>query len=348
MVVFVWADAVRDLWVGLFPLQGCMLRLRTILSPFSVAMLSVVVVAMLLPARGDWAVFFDWATRVAIGLLFFLHGAKLPRRAILAGALHWRLHVAVFVFTFVVFPVIGMVSHPWMVDLLGNPLAEGVLYLCALPATVQSAIAFTSIARGNVPAAVCSASASSLLGILLTPFLVNLMMASGGGQAEVVGAVMNISVQLLLPFLAGHLARCWIGRWVDRNQRWLKQVDQGSILFVVYTAFSGAVVGGVWSDVSWFELGLLVVVSCILLVVVLASTWWAGRLFGFAREDRIALVFCGSKKSLASGVPMAHVLFSGGVLGPMLLPVMIFHQIQLIVCAVLAERWGREVDRVGG
>ncbi|MBL1377812.1 bile acid:sodium symporter family protein [Zobellella iuensis] len=315
---------------------------------FTLTLLAVVAAATLLPASGQGALFFEGITAAAIALLFFMHGARLSRRAIIDGATHWRLHLLVFGCTFVLFPLLGLALRPVLLPLLGEPLYLGVLFLCLLPGTVQSAIAFTSLAGGNVPAAVCSASASSLLGILLTPVLVGLLLqvqadTQAGATLEAIGA---ISLQLLLPFAAGHWLRPRIGHWVDRRRALLARVDQGSILLVVYTAFSASVVEGLWNAVSPARLALLSLVCCLLLALVLLLTAWLGRRLGFNREDQISIVFCGSKKSMATGVPMAKVLFAGSMLGPALLPLMLFHQIQLMVCAVLARHYARRGEGV--
>ncbi|WP_375058557.1 bile acid:sodium symporter family protein [Zobellella sp. DQSA1] len=314
---------------------------------FTLTLLAVVAAATLLPARGQGVLFFEGLTTAAIALLFFMHGAKLSRRAIIDGATHWRLHLLVFGCTFVLFPLLGLALKPLLLPLLGESLYLGVLFLCVLPGTVQSAIAFTSLAGGNVPAAVCSASASSLFGILLTPALVGLLLQvqadTAGSTLEAIGA---ISLQLLLPFVAGHWLRPRIGGWVDRHRAVLSRVDQGSILLVVYTAFSASVVEGLWSTVSPAQLAALVGVCGLLLALVLLLTAWLSRWLGFSREDRITIVFCGSKKSLATGVPMAQVLFAGSMLGPVLLPLMLFHQIQLMVCAVLAQQLARQGEAI--
>ncbi len=319
-------------------------RLRLLFDNFTLALLGVVALASVLPAAGAAATAFERLTWAAIALLFFLHGARLSRQAIVAGALHWRLHLLVFGCTFVLFPLIGLAFTPLLQPLLGRELWVGMLYLCALPGTVQSAIAFTAMARGNLPAAVCSASASSLIGILLTPLLVGLMIGAQAGSVPLGEAVLKIGVQLLLPFAAGHLLRPVIGAWVQRNQRWLKNVDQGSILLVVYTAFSAAVIGGLWHTVPPQALALLTVLCCALLALVLWATRAISRALGFPLEDEITIVFCGSKKSMATGVPMAQILFAGGAVGAAILPLMLFHQIQLMVCAVLAQRYGRRPE----
>ncbi len=323
-----------------------MTRPRFLPDNFTLTLIGVVVLASLLPASGQVAVGFGWLTNLAIALLFFLHGAKLSRESIIAGAGHWRLHLLVFSLTFILFPLIGLALKPLLSPLIGDELYMGMLYLCALPATVQSAIAFTSLARGNIPAAICSAAASSLFGILLTPLLVTLLLNVHGEGGSTLDAILKISVQLLLPFIAGQIARRCIGAWVARNKSWLKFVDQGSILLVVYGAFSEAVIEGIWHQIPLWELAGLVVVCCIVLGLVLLASTVLSKAFGFNQEDRITILFCGSKKSLATGVPMAQVLFAGSTIGVLILPLMLFHQIQLMVCAVLAQRYANRPETV--
>ncbi|MCB8745693.1 bile acid:sodium symporter [Rhodoferax sp. U2-2l] len=319
-----------------------MTRPRYLPDNFTLALLGSIGLASFLPVRGYAAQGFEWLTTAAIALLFFLHGAKLSRAAVVAGMSHWRLHVLVFACTFVLFPILGLLLKPLFGTVLTPDLAVGMLFLCTLPATVQSAIAFTAMARGNVAAAVCSASASSLLGVFITPLLVSWLVVSGGvsgtGNLDAVGRIM---LQLLLPFVLGQLLQPWIGYFVRRHASGLKLVDQGSILLVVYTAFSAAVIEGLWQQVPLPTLLSLTVTCCVLLALSLAMTTWASRALGFSKEDEIAIVFCGSKKSLASGVPMAKVLFAAHTVGVMLLPIMLFHQIQLMVCAVLAQRYAK-------
>ncbi|EJM52381.1 bile acid:sodium symporter family protein [Pseudomonas sp. KB_15] len=323
-----------------------MTRPRLLPDNFTLTLIGVVTLASLLPASGQVAVGFGWLTNIAIALLFFLHGAKLSRESIIAGAGHWRLHLLVFSLTFVLFPLLGLALKPLLSPLIGNDLYMGMLYLCALPATVQSAIAFTSLARGNIPAAICSAAASSLFGIFLTPLLVTLLLNVHGEGASTLDAIFKISVQLLLPFIAGQIARRWIGNWVARNKSWLKFVDQGSILLVVYGAFSEAVIEGLWHQIPLLDLVGLVVACCVVLALVLVASTVLGKAFGFNQEDRITILFCGSKKSLATGVPMAQVLFAGSTIGVLILPLMLFHQIQLMVCAVLAQRFANRPESI--
>ncbi|MGF6264413.1 sodium/bile acid cotransporter 7 [Paraburkholderia youngii] len=309
---------------------------------FTLCLVGTVILASLLPVHGQAAVGFNWVTNIAVGLLFFLHGAKLSREAIIAGATHWRLHLVVLLSTFALFPLLGLALKPVLSPLVTPSLYAGVLFLCTLPSTVQSSIAFTSIAKGNVPAAVCSASASSLLGIFVTPALVSLIVtnqaASGGTSPwHTIG---NIVLQLLVPFVAGQLLRPLIGKWIEKNRAVLKFVDQGSILLVVYGAFSEAVTEGLWHTIPLSALGGLVVVSCVLLALALGMTIFASKRLGFNRADQITIIFCGSKKSLAAGVPMAKVIFASHAVGAVVLPLMLFHQIQLMVCAALAQRWG--------
>jgi len=237
---------------------------------FTLLLVATVALATLLPAQGVAARFFDDFTTFAIGLLFFLHGAKLSRDAIRAGISHWRLHLLVFACTFVLFPLLGLALKPLLQPLVTRELYVGVLFLCVLPATVQSAIAFTSIARGNIPAAVCSASASTMLGVFVTPVLVGLVvLPHSAGSTNAFDSIGHILMQLMLPFVAGHLLRPWISGWLEERKQVLGLVDRGSILLVVYTAFSAAVIEGLWKQVPLQALaGLLVVCAVILALAV--------------------------------------------------------------------------------
>ena len=306
---------------------------------FTLLLVGMVVLASVLPIQGEAAHLFGIATNIAIALLFFLHGARLSRETVIAGATHWRLHLTILAATFVLFPVLGLIIWLTLPGLLTPALASGILFLCVLPSTVQSSIAFTSIAGGNIPAAVCAASASNIFGIFLTPLLVGLLFgvhgAAGGGSS----AVWSIVEQLLLPFLAGQALQPFVGDFIRKHRKALSFVDRGSILMVVYLAFSEAIVEGLWHQFSAAALITMVIVDMALLAFVLVSTTWASRRLGFSKEDEIAIVFCGSKKSLASGVPMANVIFAGQNIGAIVLPIMLFHQIQLMACAVLARRY---------
>lgn len=317
-----------------------MLKLKQdlrVIDGFVAALLVVGVAASLLPCRGNAAIFFEFVTDAGIVLLFFLHGAKLSREAIVDGMLNWRLHLASLAVTFALFPILGLLLI--RIPGLDPGLVAGSLYLTLLPSTVQSSIAFTSIARGNVPAAVCAATLSNLLGMFLTPVLVALLMQVPGGQVRVsLDSVKNIALQLLLPFVVGHCLRPWIAAWIARHKSLVGLMDRGTILLVVYTAISAAVVDGLWSRLSVVSLMVMAILSCGLLALVLVVCWSLGPWLGLNREDSIVLLFCGSKKSLASGVPIAGTLFPAAQVGLIILPLMIFHQIQLIACAVIAKR----------
>ena len=309
------------------------------LEPYVIALFGMVVLASILPVRGEAAHGLSLIVKLAIALLFFLHGAKLSRDAVVAGITHWRLHLLILAFTFVMFPILGVITA--RLGVLSSTLAAGMLFLCCLPSTVQSSIAFTSIARGNIAAAVCAASASNLFGIFITPVLVGLLMHTQGGAAGGWQSVRDIVVQLLVPFIIGQLTRPLVAKWVEKHKQLVGHVDRGSILLVVYAAFSEAVVGGIWHKVSAIEMGVLLVVCCVLLAVVIAATAYGARALGFDKADEITIMFCGSKKSMATGVPMAGILFPGPTAGIIVLPLMIFHQIQLMACSVIAQHYAK-------
>jgi len=310
---------------------------RLHIDPYLLAIVGMVALASVLPCRGAVAVGFGHATTLVIGLLFFLYGARLSPQAAWRGLRHWRLHTLILASTFVLFPLLGVACRVLVPGVLAPDLYLGILVLCMLPSTVQSSIAFTAIAGGNIPAAVCAASASSLLGVVLTPLLVGLTVRTHGGISA--AGIEGILLQLVVPFGAGQIARPFIGGWLGRNKRLTSLVDRGSILLTVYTAFSEGVASGIWHRVDVGSLATLLVLDAVLLAIVLTATTWASRKLGFSREDEIAVVFCGSKKSLASGIPMVNVLFPASAVGMVVLPIILFHQLQLMVCATLARRY---------
>ncbi|MBV2355476.1 bile acid:sodium symporter [Streptomyces sp. J2-1] len=314
------------------------------IDPYIVLLLATVGLAALLPARGAGASVASGASTAAIAFLFFLYGARLSTREAMDGLRHWRLHITVLASTFVLFPVLGLAARGLVPVLLDQPLYQGLLFLTLVPSTIQSSIAFTSIARGNVPAAICAGSFSSIIGIVLTPLLAAALLGNDGGGFSG-DSFVKIVLQLLAPFLAGQLLRRWVGGFLTRHKKVLGLVDRGSILLVVYTAFSEGMAQGIWGQISLPRLGGLLVVEAVLLAVMLAVTWYGGRAAGFDRGDRIAIQFAGSKKSLASGLPMASVLF-GAHASLAVLPLMLFHQMQLMVCAVLAKRRSRDPEAV--
>lgn len=314
-----------------------MLR-RLLPDPFIVALLATVLLATLLPARGGFAAAVDTVATAAIMLLFFFHGAKLPRAAVIEAVSHWRLHLTIFACTFIMFPLLGLGLSAAFPSLLPPLLWTGLLYMVTLPGTVQSAVAFTSMARGNVAAAIASSSASQLLGIFLTPVLVGLLADAHGGEVDTSG-VGHILLVLFAPFVAGQLLQPWIGGWVTRHKPLIAISDRSAILLAVYSAFSAAVIEGIWSKLPLPVLGTLVLVCLAMLAFALAFTSGLARLLGFSRTDEIAIVFCGTKKSLVQGVPMARVLFAAPDVGIVLMPILLFHQFQLMACAWIARRY---------
>ncbi|OYW85611.1 MAG: bile acid:sodium symporter [Sphingobium sp. 32-64-5] len=316
-------------------------KLRMLLDPFILMLVGAVVLASVLPARGGFVPVVGIISTIGIVLLFFFHGAKLSRAAIIAGASNWRLHLAILAATYGLFPLLGLVVA--QVPLTPPLLASGLLYLTLLPSTAMSSVALTAMARGNVAAALCGASFSNLAGIFLTPMLVLLTMGGTGSGASWQN-IEEIGLQMLLPFALGHMLRPWIGDFVQRRRTLVTAVDRGAVLMVVYSAFGAAVVAGLWHHLSAGALAIVTLVCCVLLALVLGITALAGRAMGLSREDRIVLLFCGSKKSLATGAPMASILFARADLGFILLPIMLFHQIQLIVCALIAQHYASEDD----
>ena len=315
---------------------------RLPIDPYLLMLIGTVALACVLPARGAAQPVAEASVTLAVGLLFFLYGARLSSAAVWAGLTHWRLQSLVFASTYVLFPCIGLAVYAATRSWLPADIAVGLLYLCLLPSTVQSSIAFTSIAGGNVPAALCSASVSNLIGVVLTPVLVAMLLPSAGGFSA--KSIEDIALQILLPFAAGQIARPWLGGWITRHKTLTTFVDRGSILLVVYAAFSAGMVAGIWTGLSPVDLVAVLAIALLILAIIIPATTLLSRRLGFSKQDEIAIVFCGSKKSMASGIPMATILFAGHSVSLIVLPLMLFHQAQLFVCAVLARRYAARLE----
>ncbi|MCK0165723.1 bile acid:sodium symporter [Marinobacter sp. S6332] len=315
---------------------------------FTIMLLGAIALASFLPATGTAGELLATAGTVAVALLFFFHGAALSREQIVAGASHWRLHILITALTFgffplVVIPINGMSSFApsWMPADLGL----GFLYLGVLPSAVSSSIAYTAMARGNVPAAICSAAASNVFGMMLTPFLLLLLVSSAGSGDFAVGeALKDIMLQLLLPFAVGHAMRPILGGFLGRNESLMARYDKCVIWLIVYSAFSHSVESGLWQNLPVKAIVLTILLCIGLLALFMFFARFLVRRFGFSLEDEAAVVFCGSKKSLASGLPMAKVLFSGHPgFGMIVLPIMCYNQVQVILGAILAEKYREKI-----
>lgn len=312
---------------------------------FLLGMIAAVALAWGFPdpgAQGGWMQP-ELLTKAGVALVFLLHGMSLSFEAMKAGMLRWKVHLVVQVTTFLIFPVIGAGVYYAARGPFGQDAALGFFYLCVLPSTVSSSVAMTALARGNVAAAVFNATLSSLIGIVMTPLWIRLLLHADAAQAMPFGAVvLDLMQWLLLPLLVGQVLRFWCAGWAMRNRKAISIVDRTTILLLVYTSFCDSVKWGVWEAHDVSVLVFAATGAFVLFFVVLLITNTLARLLSFPEEDRIAAVFCGSKKSLAQGIPMATLIFgSYPGIGLVLLPILLYHPLQLFLCGILARRWGK-------
>ncbi len=313
---------------------------------FSLAMLSVIAIASIAPPSAGILHTLSPLATAAVALLFFVHGASLARDAVLAGIGQWRLHLFVLGITFLGFPLLLVPLTHLPLPNVPDALVLGFLYLAVLPSAVSSSIAFTAMAGGNVPAAICSAALSSVFGLMLTPLLLTVLV--GHRQSfPIAQALIHIVWELLLPFVAGQLCRPLLRSLLEARPAIKPRVDQGVILLIVYLAFANAMRNGIWHDLpSWMIVATVVFCAAVLGLAFSVTTWLSRRL-GFSRDNEIAAVFCGSKKSLASGLPMAKVLFAGNpALGLIVLPIMCYNQLQILIGPLIAQRYARRHARL--
>ena len=307
-----------------------------------------IVLAWLLPQPGAEGGILhpELLTKAGIAVIFFLNGAGLSFAALKDGIFRWRLHILIQASTFLLFPAIGglflLVVGRW----IAPELQLGLFYLCAIPSTVSSSVAMTAMARGNVPVAVFNATLSSLIGIVLTPLWMSIMLETSGQTLDVLGVFIDLTIWLLLPLIAGQLLRPALLAWLQRNKKFTQTIDRGTILLLVYTSFCDSFAKNVWGSTSFGNLAITVAATLGLFFLVLTLLWKLCDRMGIAPTLRSAVVFCGTKKSLAAGVPMAHLIFANHAagLGLVLLPLMIYHPLQLLICTPLADRWAKEQE----
>jgi solute carrier family 10 (sodium/bile acid cotransporter), member 7 len=316
---------------------------------FVIGLFAAVIIAFLFPepgSRNGW-LHPDLISNFGIALILFLQGLSMPLEKVKRGAGNWRLHVIIQLFTFVVFPIVGLgfqfiEPHIWVNEPQG--IQQGFLYLCVLPSTVSTSVVLTSVARGNTAAAILSAAFSNIVGVVLTPLLVSFLMQATGQSGPIGPLLLQIACLTLLPFAIGVGLRRFIQAWIDANKSWVNLISNTVILFIVYTAFCDSV-----NERIWDKYGVVLTVGVFLSVALLFGimslliylTSLAAKL---NREDGIAVYFCSVKKTLAMGVPLAILIFgSRADLSLILLPIMFYHPFQLFVNGLLANRWAREI-----
>ncbi|MDO8147708.1 bile acid:sodium symporter family protein [Isoptericola sp. b515] len=317
---------------------------RLWVDPFVVAIVLALLIGVVVPVPDGARGVLDVVTDVAIALLFLLYGARLPTREIWRSLTDWRLQGPLLVATFVVFPLVGLGVSAAVGPVVGQGIAVGLLCVSLLPSTVNSAVAFTSVARGDVAGAICGATVSNVVGMVATPLLVLGLMSGAVAGDGAVGAdgLQTVLLQLLAPLVLGQLLQPWVGGLVRRHKAVTTAVDRGTILLIVFTAISGATAEGIWADMTVGVVLVLVGSAGVLLAVMLALTWWGGRALGLPRDQRVTLLLVGGMKSLATGLPMASALLPAATLAVVVVPLVVFHQLQLVVCSVLARRLGQE------
>lgn len=305
-------------------------------------MVIAMILAVLIPefGRSGGILHLDDVTGMGIALVFFLHGIALSPKALKDGVSNWRLHLFIQAATFVVYPLLWVIFGHGMQSIMPTALAFGFCFLFVLPSTISSSVAMTAIGRGNMPGAIFNASLSSILGVFITPFLIQFFMGLQGAQLNMMDSVLSISKLLLLPMVLGQVLRPLLFSWIEKHKKVVGKADKYVILLIIYNAFSDSVSDGIWHNFSIDYLIMSLAICMVVLFSIIHLMRWGAKFFGFDHADEVAAVFCGSKKTLAAGIPMAKVIFGADPrLGMILLPIMIYHPLQIFYCAILANRY---------
>lgn len=307
--------------------------------PLSIALAWVIPEA---GARGGWLKS-EITTKLGVALIFLCQGLTLPSSALKEGASQWRLHLLVQSFTFLLFPLIGMALDFMVGRQLPPDLRLGFLFMCVLPSTVSTSVVLTTLAGGNTVGAIFNAALSNIIGAFITPLWVAWLMKSGGQTQSLGGVVQEIVLLLLLPLAVGQVIRIFAKAWADKNKKRFGNLASGLILFLVFAAFCNSVKQRFWAEQSPTVLLAALAGVVVVFVIALALIEALSRLLGLNRVDRITASFCAPQKTIAAGIPLAKAIFGTHPgLGLILLPILIYHPLQLIVCGVLADRFARQ------
>lgn len=315
------------------------------LNGFFFGLIFMVFLAWLLPFYGTTESPFPLSaiTKYGVGIIFFFYGLRLSPEKLRTGLSNWKLHLLIQSTTFILFPAFVLLFSFLLDDSEFKLFWLGSFYLAALPSTVSSSVVLVSIAGGNLPAAIFNASISSIIGIFVTPLWMSFFIEQTGGSAELTDVIIKLCLQVLAPVILGLLLHSKIGSFAERYKKWLRYFDQSIILLIVYTAFCESFYGDMFSDHSLSEIFLLGLVMFMFFLFMFCLMYMLSSFLKFNREDRITILFCGSKKSLVQGAVMGRVLFPNPVtFGIILLPLMLYHALQLIAGSIIAERMARQ------
>lgn len=279
-------------------------------------------------------------TGIGISVIFFFYGVKLSPEKLKQGLSNWKLHILVQSTTFLIFPLVVLLLYAVWGD-EANLFWIGTFYLAALPSTVSSSVVMVSIAGGNLPAAIFNASISSMVGIFITPLWMDLMLPETAVDFDLTDTIIKLSFQVLVPVILGLFVHKYLVKYVNKHQTALKNFDQAIILLIIFTAFAESFSENMFDGHSASELILLGVLMLVFFLLMMGLMYLLSKALKFSREDMITVIFCGSKKSLVQGAVMGRVMFPDPVVfGVMLLPLMVYHALQLMVGSAIAQKLG--------
>ncbi|WP_298333370.1 bile acid:sodium symporter family protein [uncultured Erythrobacter sp.] len=311
-------------------------RLSILADPMIAVLLLATLLASVLPATGEARIIAQATSNVAIFLLFLVNGMRIARGEIARGLANWRFFLPLFAWVFGAMPLIGFGLSNVATNLLPPLVALGFLFLGALPSTIQSATSYTSLGGGNVALSVVGAALINIAGVFITAPLFALL---AGSEAADIGTetIVRIGVILILPFLIGQAVQGWTIDWLQERKSNVAWLDRIVIGIAVYVAFSGAVeqgLGQIFGPIGWLALiGLII----FYLIAASGGAWLMANILKISREDRIAFLFAGAQKSVAIGAPLAAILFAPDVAGFVIAPLLLYHLLQLMIAAPLAN-----------
>ncbi|MDO6808942.1 bile acid:sodium symporter family protein [Zobellia galactanivorans] len=310
---------------------------------FVLSVIVVIGLAYLFPQWGipESKIPIDTISAIGISLIFFFYGLKLSPSKLKDGLKNWRLHLLVQASTFLIFPLLVLLFRPLIQNGEQEIIWLAFFFLAALPSTVSSSVVMVSIAKGNIPAAIFNASISGIIGVLLTPLWMGLFVKNAQTEFDFADIYLQLIVQIILPVLLGVvLQRLW-GEYAQKYGKQLTLFDKSVILLIIYKSFARSFDENIFNAISFLDLLIVFIAVLALFFILYVLTGFLAKKLKFNTEDQITAQFCGTKKSLVHGTVFAKIIFgNAATIGIILLPLMLFHALQLLVISVLASKMG--------
>ncbi|GLC66844.1 hypothetical protein PLESTF_000482200 [Pleodorina starrii] len=226
-----------------------------------------------------------------------------------------------------------------------NPdLVNGLVVAMTMPTTISTNVVFTKQSGGNEAAALVNAVIGNIIGIFVSPGWLYLYLGKSG-QAPYANVIRQLAVTIIAPLIVGQVVQYVFPDHVKKAQEKINfgKVGNLMIILLVWNTFCDTFHRDIsldaksWVPMLFLEIGLFLTFSAMCLA--LATFVPLKNIFRFDKSDAVAVVMCGSTKTLALGMPLITVLYGKHAhVGVISLPLIIYHASQCLIGSLYIKR----------